>query len=163
MSPKTAGLKPGAYTNEDRPPGLHLDGNGAYQELETGPHISVSYDKIKSQMVGPRYKVYVVVDRQFEERLDTLERGVPMWIVDSPTNKPAAQQHWQRHPEPNHLTGVTTFTDIDSATSSELLLAEIDTIDLHHGTYSADPPYTILEVIGANLWNDGLRLLRSFV
>jgi hypothetical protein len=102
-------------------------------------------------MVGPHYKVYVVVDRDFGERLNTLETGVPVWMVDTPTNKTAAQRRWQELPEPNHLTGVTTFSDIDSASSIELLLAEIDTIDLHHGTYSADPPYTILEVIGSRL------------
>ena len=102
-------------------------------------------------MVGPRYKVYVVVDRAFGERLDMLEKGVPVWIVDTPTNKTAAQRVWQRLPDANHLTGVTTFSDSGSATSAELLLAEIDTIDLHHGTYSADPPYTVLEVIGTPL------------
>jgi hypothetical protein len=32
-----------------------------------------------------------------------------------------------------------------------MLLAELDTIDLHHGSYSADPPYTVLEVLGTPL------------
>jgi hypothetical protein len=102
-------------------------------------------------MVGPRYKVYIVVDREFGERLNMLEKGVPVWIVDTPANKAAAQRVWQKLPDPDHLTGVTTFRAFAPATSSELLLAEIDTIDLHHGTYSADPPYTVLEVIGAPL------------
>ena len=30
-------------------------------------------------------------------------------------------------------------------------LAEADTIDLHHGPYSTDTPYTELEVIGCHL------------
>jgi hypothetical protein len=112
-------------------------------------------------MVGPRYKVYVVVDRDFGERLDMLERGVPVWIVDTPANNVAVQRAWQRLPDANHLTGVTTFSDIGAATASELLLAEIDTIDLHHGANSADPPYTVLEVIGAPLTGeikDGLSV-----
>ena len=29
-----------------------------------------------------------------------------------------------------------------------MLINELDTIDLHHGTYSANPPYTVLDVIG---------------
>ena len=29
------------------------------------------------------------------------------------------------------------------------LINELDTIDLHHGTYSTDPSFTVLEVIGA--------------
>ena len=29
-----------------------------------------------------------------------------------------------------------------------MLINELDTIDLHHATYSANPPYTVLDVIG---------------
>ncbi len=34
VSPKTAGLKPSAYTNEDWPSGRHLDGNGVNRPSE---------------------------------------------------------------------------------------------------------------------------------
>jgi len=34
------------------------------------------------------YKVFVVVDREFGGKLSGLEQGVPVWIVDTPTNKP---------------------------------------------------------------------------
>jgi hypothetical protein len=30
-------------------------------------------------------------------------------------------------------------------------VSELDKIDLHHGSYSANPPYAILEVLGAPL------------
>ena len=33
----------------------------------------------------------------------------------------------------------------------EVLLGNLDTIDLHHGSYSADAPYTVLMVVGASL------------
>ena len=102
-------------------------------------------------MAARAYKVFVVVDRDFGERLSKLQRDVPVWIVDTPVNKPAAQQLWSQQPEPNHLTGVTTFKDMKTAPPEDLLLAQLDSIDLHHGSYSADPPYTVIEVIGAAL------------
>jgi len=36
------------------------------------------------------------------------------------------------------------------------LLNEMNTIDLHHGSYSSDPPYTVLEVLGTPL-SDRIR------
>ena len=53
------------------------------------------------------YKVYVVVDREFGEKLAQLERRVPVWIVDTLTDKPVAQRFWNEHP-----TGITTFNDL---------------------------------------------------
>ena len=85
------------------------------------------------------YKVYVVVDREFGERLSELERGVPVWIVDTPTNKPVAQRLWKERPEENSLTGITTFDDLQSASPDEMFLAELYMVDLHHGAYSAAP------------------------
>ena len=97
------------------------------------------------------HKVYVVVDRNFGERVASLEKKVPVWIVDTPSNKPVALRRWKESQSVDHLTGITTFDDIYSTSPEELFLAELDTIDLHHGSYSATPPYTILEVVGSPL------------
>jgi hypothetical protein len=97
------------------------------------------------------YKVYIIVDREFGERLAELERGVPVWIVDTPPNKAVAQRLWKERPQESHLTGITTFNDYKFSSPEDILLAELETIDLHHGSYSANPPYTILEVVGAPL------------
>jgi len=48
-------------------------------------------------------------------------------------------------------TGVTTFTAADDDTGSEACLKILETIDLHHGEYSSDPPYSVLETVGAPL------------
>ncbi len=101
-------------------------------------------------MAAP-YKVCVVVDRNFGGRLAELPRGVPVWIVDTPSNRPVAQHLWKEGPDESHLTGITTFDDMESSTPEELLIAELDSIDLHHGAYSADPPYAVLEVLGTRL------------
>src|SRR5450755_2439567 len=95
------------------------------------------------------YKVFIVVDRQFGEKLAGLTPGVPVWIVDTPFNKPAAQRFWSDHPNGDHLTGVTTFSDHSSP--EEMLLGKLDTIELHHGSHSANPPFTVIEVFGAQL------------
>jgi hypothetical protein len=97
------------------------------------------------------YKVYIVVDREFGEQLAELERGVPVWIVDTPTNKTVVQRLWNEHPQEGHLTGITTFNDLKSSSPEDISLTELDTIDLHHRSYSADPPYTVIEVFGTSL------------
>jgi len=94
------------------------------------------------------YTVYVVVDPNFGERLASLPIGIPVWIVDAPSNKPVAQRLWRERAEVNHLTGITTYNFLQDASPEETLLEELDTIDLHHGPYSADPPFTRIEVFG---------------
>ena len=107
-------------------------------------------------------KVYVVVDRNFGERLAELPRGVPVWIVDTPSNKPVAQRLWKERPNESHLTGITTFNDMESSSPEELLIAELDSIDLHHGVYSADPPYAVIEVLGARLTDSAKHALAAY-
>jgi hypothetical protein len=95
------------------------------------------------------YRVFVVVDPQYGERLPELAQRGPVWIVDTPANRVAAQQLWAANPNRCHLDGVTKFKFGEGRSFEDILIDELDTIDLHHGTYSADPPYTVLEVIGA--------------
>jgi hypothetical protein len=86
------------------------------------------------------------------ERLSELAQTGPVWIVDTPLNRAAAQKVWAVDPNRSHLDGVTTFTTTgEDSPPADTLINELDTIDLHHGTYSADSPYTILEVIGAEM------------
>jgi hypothetical protein len=94
------------------------------------------------------YRVFIVVDRDYGQRLAELTQIGPVWIVETPTNRTVAQQIWAADPNRSHLEGVTTFKVPDGSSSEDILINELDTIDLHHGTYSANPPYTVLEVIG---------------
>lgn len=97
------------------------------------------------------YKVYVVVDRDFGKRLTALEQRAPVWVVNTPVNRGAAERLRKERPAESHLTGITLFNDAHGGSPEQLLLSELETIDLHHGSYSADPPYTILEVYGVAL------------
>ena len=94
------------------------------------------------------YSVTVILDRAYGERLLVLPVGTAVWIVDTPPNRAAVQRLWAER-TPERLGGVTTFKSREEASAEEMLLGKLDTIDLHHGPYSAQPPYTILEVIGA--------------
>jgi hypothetical protein len=102
-------------------------------------------------MVAIPYKVYVVVDRNFGAQLNEIERGVPVWIVESQDNKPVVQRLWQERTFESHFEGITIFADSAGLSAEEILLGELDTIDLHHGIHSANPPYTVLEIVGVNL------------
>ena len=66
----------------------------------------------------------------------------------------------RRVPAPNHLTEITGLTFDPSLSAKEQLLAELDTIDLHHGPSSTKRPYTELEVIGCPL-SDRIRTALS--
>src|SRR6267154_357976 len=99
-------------------------------------------------MAAVPYKVYLVVDREFGEKLAELERSVPVWIVDTPANKPVAQRVWNERPNEGHLTGVTTFNDLNTLSPEEMLLGHLDTIELHHGVTRQTPltPFSKLSV-----------------
>lgn len=102
-------------------------------------------------MAAVPYRVYVIVDPDFGEKLAQLERGVPVWIVDSPTNKPVVQRSLSERPNESHLTGITAFTNLDGLSPEDMLLRKLDTIELHHGPYSANPAYSVIEVLGTQL------------
>lgn len=106
------------------------------------------------------YTVTVVLDRNFGESLSELPLGQPIWIVDTPINRSATERAWKEHTVGNHLTGVTIFNCIGDCSAEESLIDEFDTIDLHHGSYSSKLPYTVINVIGAQL-TDAIKVMLS--
>jgi hypothetical protein len=93
----------------------------------------------------------VVVEREFGEHLAEFAPGVPVWIVNTPLNRVLAERLRKERNQKGHLTGITSFNDSKSSSAADLLVSELDKIDLHHGSHSANPPYTLLEVLGAPL------------
>jgi hypothetical protein len=89
-------------------------------------------------------KITVVLDRTYGKRLLNTPAVTRVWIVDTPVNRVAVQLMRTERP----LQDVTTFKFRDEESAEETLLAELDTIDLHHGSYSPKPAYTVLEVVG---------------
>jgi hypothetical protein len=97
------------------------------------------------------YGVFVVLDGEYGTRLSPLVVKGPILVSDTPINRAVAQSFWNAFPDRDHLDGITVFTSKNSVSTEESLLYEIDTIDMHHNAYSADPPYTVLEIIGTPL------------
>jgi hypothetical protein len=108
------------------------------------------------------YKVRIVVDREFGERLLALPRGEPVWIVDSPANEPVVQQLWNDSPDESHLTGITAFKDMEASSPEQMLIAELGAIELHHGPDSANPPFTLIEVLGTPLTDNTKNALIQY-
>src|SRR3954463_12317750 len=95
------------------------------------------------------YLVHIVVDPAFGERLATVPVGEPVWIIESALNTPVAHRLWAERPK-DYRDGITTsVADADSVPESELIRI-LDTVDEHHGEYSAEPPYSLLDVIGCS-------------
>jgi release factor glutamine methyltransferase len=99
---------------------------------------------------APPHRVALVVDRGFGDRLEPLASRVHVWIVDSPMNRPAAAR-LALPPDvaPSLETGFTMFRDSPDAPPDALVADWLDTIDQHHGRWSHDPPWTVLEVFGS--------------
>ena len=100
--------------------------------------------------ITPPHRVLIVVDPAFGERLAGVPADEAAWVIDTPENTPVAHRLWKERPAKNHLTGITTFRPGSSLSAEEELISQLATIDLHHGHYSADPPYSVLEVIGCS-------------
>jgi hypothetical protein len=91
--------------------------------------------------------VFIVVDRNCGALLADLPTDEPVWIVDTPTNRALTKKLWAESPNRTHLNGITLFTSFaDSA--EDCVIHQLETIDLHHGIYSANPLYAGLQIIG---------------
>lgn len=93
-------------------------------------------------------KVVLVLDPNFGDKLESLASQSHVWIIDTPHNQAIATKHWQTHPQDKIETGITTFKFSSNKALEEVCLGILDTIDLHHGKYSSNPPYSILEIVG---------------
>ena len=97
------------------------------------------------------HKVAIVVDWDFGSRLEVISRSVHVWICDSPSNQKGAQAIWASRSGHDLESGVTTFDAIRTDSAESMILKVLPTIDLHHGEYSHDPPWTVMNVYGTAL------------
>ncbi|BET65449.1 hypothetical protein ASA1KI_03670 [Opitutales bacterium ASA1] len=106
-----------------------------------------------------RYRVILVVDRWFGDRIRELPRGIPAWVVDSPLNHSQIVEVWSHATSHDHHTGLTSFHDSTEDPPAALAAKMIATIELHHGSYSHNPPVSQLTIIGAAATSDLLAAL----
>jgi hypothetical protein len=110
----------------------------------------------------PRYRVHLVVDRAFRACEWQLPLNEPVWIVETAANRPYVTESTKTRPGRDHLTGVTAFNDAPDSTPEELAERMLSIIDMHHGEYSANPPYDALHVIGARKSADFVAAAGAF-
>jgi hypothetical protein len=112
-------------------------------------------------MVNP-HRVAIVADRHFASELEALSRVMHVWVCASPSNKEAAQRIWASATGHDLESGVTTFDVRPTASPEEIVIDLLPTVDEHHGEYSHNPPWSILEIHGAPLTPTLKAALREF-
>lgn len=98
------------------------------------------------------YRVALVVDPAFGDRLLPLAQRVHAWAVDTPSNKEAAERFWAALPDATDYdteTGITTFLHESEGEPEQCCADIIGSLDDHHNQYAHTPGYTVLEVYGA--------------
>jgi hypothetical protein len=104
---------------------------------------------------SPHRSVLVVIDPEFGARLAQVPPGRPVWIARSAVNEPMIQAQWAVRPDRGSTKGITAFAVDPTASPSEVFMAILDAVDLHHGPHSnPDAPYIHLESFGAKLTPD---------
>jgi hypothetical protein len=114
---------------------------------------------VGSNMADAPNTVTIVVDPEYGDRLNAEAKETPVWIVDTPVNRAAAEVVRAQNPGQRHQSAVTTFRIERNSTPEEWCANILGAVDLHHGEYSHDPPYVVVEVIGALLT---VRLRQAF-
>lgn len=90
--------------------------------------------------------VTIVLDPDFGDELHELALRTAVWIVETETNRAAAEEAWRRAVEWPNIS-VTVFR---SAGLPHLL----EQVELHHGPASQARPFSLLEVVGAALTDE---------
>jgi hypothetical protein len=93
--------------------------------------------------------VVAVVAHPDFEALTPLAERVHVWLVDTPANRARAETYWRAHPEHSIDHGITTFKVREHAAPDQIVLEALGPLDLHHGEYSHNPPWEVVEVYGA--------------
>jgi hypothetical protein len=100
-------------------------------------------------MNADAYKVALVVDKDFGEKLLELASRLHVWVCSTPQNRKLAAVFWAEQAAHSLECGLTTFKVDDGHSPEEMCVNIIGTIDLHHGEFSHNPAWSVLEVYGA--------------
>ena len=94
------------------------------------------------------HEVALVVDPAFGDKLVDLADRLHVWVIDTPANRTAAELARKGSREHSLERGITTFRADAARPPEEIVVASFSDIELHHGEYSHDPPWSVLEVYG---------------
>jgi hypothetical protein len=100
--------------------------------------------------VSDEHRIAIVVCDEFVGRLADLASTQHVWIARTPAAAAVAQHLWAEAAPADGDglgSGVTLFDGGPTPTDS--VLSIVDTVELHHGSYSNDPRVTIIDMLGA--------------
>ncbi|MBN9682351.1 MULTISPECIES: hypothetical protein [unclassified Corallococcus] len=106
-------------------------------------------------MPMPPHKVGIVVDPGFGDRVAELARVFHVWVVESRENTPVIQGIWksglvEAAADPLAV-GVTSFATFEGESLEEMCARIADDVNVHHGEFAHDPPWSEIEVFGGKL------------
>ena len=97
------------------------------------------------------HKIAIVVNKDFGEKLIELSKRLHVWICDSENNLPFVKQVWSQDKKYSIESGVTKFDVSDNDSAEDIFVNILDDVDLHHGEFSHEPPWSIIEVYGVSV------------
>lgn len=100
--------------------------------------------------MSEEHRVAIVVSDEFVAGLADLARTQHVWSARTPASEAVPQRVWAYHAAADGDplgSGVTLFDG--GQTPADSLLSIVDTVELHHGSDSHDPPVKIIDVLGA--------------
>ena len=106
-------------------------------------------------------KVALVLDPDYGDKLTSLADMGHVWVVDTRANRAVASTYWDQQPIHQVERGITTFNTSENGSRLESCLNILETIDMHHGPHSSDPPYSVLEVIGLPLTDEAQSAIEA--
>ena len=105
--------------------------------------------------------VAIVLDADFGARLHDLAARMPVWVVDSPGNRPAIESEWTRRRRDGVERELSVFRTIEGLTPAEHFVALLRTIESAHGAAAQSPPFATLLVFGASLDEASTRAIAA--
>jgi len=95
--------------------------------------------------------VALVVDPEYGERLQGLVERMPIWALNSTTNRAATEWIWEKDPETRRR--ITLFDVPDFPVDTQEFIGIVASIDAQRTKHS-HPPVRDLEVIGMGVYPD---------
>ncbi|HEX2781587.1 MAG TPA: hypothetical protein VHM30_18935 [Gemmatimonadaceae bacterium] len=103
----------------------------------------------------------IVLDPEFGAQLFALAERHPVWVVDSPTNRPIIEALWSQRRHEKEPREVNVFRAIDGVSPADHVLALLRSVDAAHGPAVQEPPFATLIVDGAALDDALIAALRA--
>jgi hypothetical protein len=106
--------------------------------------------------------IAIVLDEEFSSQLFPLASRVPVWVIDSPSNRPAIESIWAARRLQGVPSELAVFRQIPGLTPASHLLAVLRTVRDQERAED-EPPCEIAEVFGLALTVEVEGELRALV